>query len=488
MAISQSNKHEIEELLGLLDKREREESYRYFEPTSAADGHNPQDEVLESQAKIRAVFGGNRSSKTHIGANDTISFCLGEHPYRPCKPPVYGRVCAPKYEDGCKGVILEKYQQMIPHHELKGGSWEKAWRESSKMLTFANGSKINFKSGEQDINTYGGNDLDFFWMDEHLQEKYFLENMARITDRNGWGLLTMTPEAGQTWEWDFVTYPPEGISVKHWFFSTDKNPYLSKEGVATFKATLTNPKLREAKLHGHFVALTGLVYPQYDKDKLICPDFEIPNKWPKTLVADPHLKKPTALVWLAWNKERPVVYRAKKVKLSVPELAKYIRAQSAGERIDLYIADEAMGGKGTNIFGEKSVIEKLVELGLPFYGTNQSSDKAFEAGVDKVIEYITVDPISEVPLLKIFQSCDTPVENIEGKRYGSIFWEFERFRFKKEQKSHEEAYSEKVATVDDDYMSDLRYGLMAGPPVGGEPVTVVSTMSGNSGTDSITGW
>ena len=120
---------------------------------------------------------------------------------------------------------------MIPKKDLKGGSWDVAWKESSKTLTFANDSQINFKSGEQDLNTYGGDDLDFFWIDEHLQEKYFLENMARITDRDGWGMLSMTPEAGQTWEKDFVEAPPPGISVEYWYFDTEKNPYLSKEVV-----------------------------------------------------------------------------------------------------------------------------------------------------------------------------------------------------------------------------------------------------------------
>jgi len=221
-----SEKVRAGEVITELKRREREEQYRYFEATSAErtdripSGENPQDLVLQSQAKIRCVFGGNRASKTHIGAMDCIYACLGEHPYRKTTPPIYGRVCAPKYEDGCKGVILKKFQQLVPHKDLYGGSWDKAWRESSKTLTFAlngnpkvAGSKINFKSGEQDINTYGGDDLDFFWMDEHLQEKYFIENIARITDRNGWGLLTMTPEAGQTWEKDFIENPPDGVTV-----------------------------------------------------------------------------------------------------------------------------------------------------------------------------------------------------------------------------------------------------------------------------------
>jgi hypothetical protein len=90
--------------------------------------------------------------------------------------------------------------------------------------------------------------------------------------------------------------------------------------------------------------------------------------------------------------------------------------------------------------------------------------------------------------MKIFQSCDWGVRHLEGKRCGSIFWEFERYRFKKEQKSQEETYSEQVASVDDDLLDCVRYGVMAGQPTGGQPVTVESSVSGYKFVDPFTGW
>jgi len=447
-------------------RRKLYERIRYFQPTEPP--YNDQRGFLYDPAKIRFALGGNRSGKTEVGAADTIWFALGKHEIRSKyrQPPIHGRVCAPKYEDGCKGVVLKKMREMIPHHELAGSGWTNAWSEKSKLLAFANGSTINFKSSEMDLNTYGGADLDFVWDDEHIPEKYFLENMARLTDRNGYYIKTMTPEAGQTWEEDFINNPPEGLTVSSWFFSTDKNPYLSTEGIEALKATIKDPRLFETKLHGHFTALGGLVIPQYDPLKTRIPDYEIPRGWPKTIIIDPHLKKPTAIVWLAWPEEGVcVVYRTKKVRDHVEGIAQLIRAESARDgKIDLWIADEAHGGKGPNIYGQESVIKQLNDLGLPFKGTNVNSDKAFEAGVNELQASFSVDPITGKPSIFIFESCYYEPVWIDGKVYGSLDWELKRYQFKKEQKADEETFRERVRTVDDDYLDCLRYGRMAGYP------------------------
>jgi len=455
---------------------------------------NDQLGFLMSEAKIRAAFGGNRSCKSETGAIDSCWFAQGKHPVRSKhrQPPIYGRICAPKYEKNVKGVLLKKFRSMIPHCELLGSRWVKAWSESSKTLTWANGSQFNFLSGEMDLDVYGCDDIDFFWIDEHIDYNRFTECVARTVDRAGYGMLTMTPEAGQTWEEDFITSPPKvngtPLTVDYWFFTTYGNPYLAKEGIETFEATLTDPRKKEAKILGHFMALGGMVYPMYNSAHLMTPDFEIPQSWFKVCLIDPHLRKFTAILWMAWSPDGdPFVYRTRKVKKIVSELATYIRAQSINDgQIDLWIGDEAMGGEGKNIFGEESVLVQLNNLGLPFQPTSTASDKAFEAGVNTVQMYITPEPVSNSTRLKIFQSCSTAIEWIDGKVTGSIFWEFKRYRFRKEGKADEETFREHVANVDDDLITLLRYGLVAGP--GSRTPVTVSMSQYPEPVDGITGW
>ena len=483
-----------------LKRRQTEERIRYFEAMHPGMTNvnypnipvNDQKGMLLSPADIRFGLGANRACKTETGAVDTIWFSLGTHPVRSKyrMPPVHGRVTAPKYEDGCKGVVLKKYRSMIPHYELAGSSWVKAWSEKSKMLTFANGSTINFKSSEMDLNTFGGVDLDWCWDDEHIPEKYFIENIARLVDRRGYYIKTMTPEAGQTWEKDFIDDPPPNVSVAHWYFDIEGNIYLSKDGVEQIKSTIRDPRLAEAKLHGRFVALTGMVFPQYSKVHLVTPDFEIPSHWPKTFLVDPHLRKPAALLWMAWDTHEDIVYiyRTAKKQMPVPQLKQYIQAQSAGEKIGLWLGDKSQGGEGENIHGKKSILEQFNDLDMPIQPIGFGGDMAYEAAVEDMRQRLTRDPISHALGVRVFQSCDTDIEYIDGRRCGSLFWELERYHFKKEQKSDEETFREKVATVDDDLITCALYGLMAGPSGSTESVTVLASANDTGERDEFTGW
>lgn len=470
-----------------LIRRQTQERLRYLKLSEPP--YNDQLGFYTSPADVRFGLGGNRSGKTEVGAKDSLDFSLGQHPVRSKhkQPPVHGRVVAPKYEDGCKGVVLKKFRELIPHHELHGSTWTSAWSEKSKMLYFANGSTINFKSAEMDLNTFGGVDLDFVWEDEHIPWAYFIENRARLVDRRGYHIKTMTPEAGQTWEEDFILNPPPGLTVAHWFFDTERNPFISAEGVAQLKASIRDPRLADAKLHGKFVALSGMVYPMWDASRVICPDFDIPREWERHCLIDPHLRKFTAIMWTAWSPDGDqIIYRTHKVKMVIDDLVNFIRAQSAGERITTWIGDEAMGGDGKNIFGENSVLMQLNQRGLPFIPTNQASDKAFEAGINKCQTFITPDRVSGKCRTRIFESCQRAVEYIDGKLTGDIFWEFKRYRFRKEQKSDEETFREKVATVDDDYLDLWRYDIMAGPS--GSESDLITTNDIYVERDEFTGW
>ncbi len=493
--LSRGQRLQLEKAISELRRRELEEQIRTFRPISVDDinpnypemGCNDQWGFLHSEAKERWVFGGNRSGKTHIGVSDLLLFAMGQHPVRTAhrSPPVYIRCIGTSWEDGVKRVILKKFKEMVIRSDLKGGSWETAFSEKSRTLEFKNGSLISFLTAEQDVNKHAGDDIDAVGIDEHIAQKYYDENIMRLVDRNGYLIGMMTPEEGITWERDHVLYPPPGVNVEHWFFWLQKNPYLSPEGITSVMASITDPMLRRAKLFGEFVALTGMVYSQYRKDLLKVEDFEVPRHWSRVCIIDPHLRKFAAIVWLAWSPDgEAIIYRTRKVKMTVSDLAKYIRVQSAGEKIDLYIGDEAMGGDGKNIFGEESVLIGLQNNGIPVMPTNQSSDKTFEAGIEKVREYIKPDPISRTCDLKIFASLDTPPEYIDGKLTGSIFWEFDKYRFKKLQKSDEETFREKVATVDDDYLDCLRYGIMAGP----QDIDQVINNRPYREVDSFTGW
>ena len=453
-----------------LKRREREERLRYFKPMKPPQ--NDQAGFLRSPAKIRAVFGGNRSGKTEIGVVDCLMMALGVHPVRSesAPPPVYLRYCAPKWEDNIKAVIVKKFQAMTPRKDIKGDDWPKAWSEKSRTLSFKNGSKVRFFTYEQDVNVYGGDDIDGFYMDEHGEEKYFIENNMRTLDRNGYGVLTMTPEAGITWEEDNIILASENDpNIDYWRFTTFDNPYLSQEAIKEVEKLITDERLRDAKLRGLFVALSGLVYPQFDRARHVIPDRPFPNKGLRQCIIDPHLRKPTAIIWRYVDPDGvSYVYREAEfapTEGGVKELAEFIRIKSGADHIDQWIADEAMGGDALNIHGVESVIVQLNKYGLPFVGTNQDSNKDFAAGVNKVRQKLNPDQVTGKPTHYIFKSCY------------KIAKQYQRYQFRKETRVDEELLREHVRNIDDDLVTCDRYGMMA--EIKGGKGKVTSGIAGN---------
>lgn len=458
-----------------LDRRGHQERSRTFEPICPGDTNafevtsNDQYAFIHSEADERWVFGGNRSGKTEIAVQDCDRFCRGVHAVRSTHrmPPVKVRYCAPKWRDGVEAVVLQKFREVCQRHLLRGGSWPKAWSEKEHKLYYANGSTVHFKSFEEDLDTYGGADLDAVYQDEHGPEKYHKANRARLTDRNGYFVSAMTPEMGITWEEDHVLEPPEGLTVDHWFFTTFGNPYLSKEGVEKFKASIKDPQLAQAKLQGQFVALSGLVLPQWNPAIHLVPDYKLPKEWPRIVCGDFHHRTPSALMWAAWKPTGElVVYRCVKKKITVPEWKKYIRAVSLGEHTTAFLGDEPGAGSGRDINDKLSIVRQFNsredgEAPIPFIQVNKAPG-SFEAGIFLLWDYLGVDPITLKSRIEVFQSCDHATEIIDGKPQGSIAWEMKRYQYKSEKKADEETLREQVRLVNDHYISDLRYIVSRG--------------------------
>lgn len=456
-----------------LDRMDREERSWIFRPVEPSDPNNfgvPSNDQLGffmSEADERWVFGGNRSGKTEVCVEDCDQFCRGVHPVRSLhrEAPVKVRFCAPKWRDGIENVILQKFKEITQRDKLRGGSWQKAWVEKDHKLHYKNGSFINFKSGEEDLNTYGGADLDACYTDEMLPEAYYRENCARLTERNGFHVCGMTPEEGITWQDDHIGNPPLGVTVDHWFFSIYGNPYLSAEGVRKFAARLKDERIRETKLYGRFAALYGLVIPQFDRRISVIPDRTLHESAFRVFCIDLHPKVPAAAMWGAWEPSGDlIIYRTIKIKQSVPKWKDTIRAKSQGEKIQSWLGDEPDIGDGVDMRGRKSIIAEFNEGTdkLPICQVSKGAG-TFNAGIFKLWDMFAGDPVSGKPRIFIFASCDYPTEHLEGKYHGSLVWELERYQFRKDQKADEEQLRERVRDRDDHYIADLRYMVLSEP-------------------------
>lgn len=462
-----------------LKRRKREERFRYFQPSEPP--HNDQLSAYLSTKKVQFVGGGYRSGKTELGVNKIIACCIGVHPvWSPTHPPpISARYVGSTWEDGIKGVIVKKLLQCVPRHQLYGGSWEKAWSEKHRTLSFnlngdirTRGSQLRMFTGVQAPLTHAGDDVDCTVFDEHQAEPYFHQNMARLIDRNGWLMITMTADAGITWEDEYILKrAKEGDpNYQIWQFDTRKNKHLSKEAIDEFIKSLGgDEELFRALIMGEMIALSGRIYPMFDEARHVIDDFDIPNddRWHKQVIVDVHTNKPAAIVGMAWDKREGFVYvfkegQWKPTQGGMPDLARFIRALFAGHKIQDWMEDDPFGKPegsdvdedAVNTFGTKSIRDQLRDEGMPFENVSAVSDKAVHAGITKVRGFLQPDGSTGIPRLRFFRSCIKTIRQMQIYRF-----------LEGDKAAKEKAYRELIRKVEEDHCDDVRYGIMAEPPM-----------------------
>ena len=459
---------EVNQIVRTIDYREKYEKVRGFRPFKPTDPNphntpcNDQESFYLSPARERWAFGSNRSGKSEMAAYDAIKFATGEHPVRSInhRPPVNIRQVVVDLEGTAEQVWLNKMQTFVKRSDLKGGSFKTAWSPSSRTLRFANGSKIYLKATSQQLNKFGGTDDDACYVDEHIPQAYYRECKARLVDRDGFFVCSMTPESGAvTWEKRHIRDRQDG-SVQWWQWSMYGNPILTKAAIEEFKRSLGGDLAAERiKMWGDFAKAAGGVIPQFSEVINTMDDYRMLQLLRSTanvhgfFAIDPHMKKDAAMVWAFQTNEGDLmIYRAAKKFLTVPELKNFIRSTSASEQIQTWLGDEAMGGDGLNIWGQESVLKQLSSgVGaLPIVPTSQGSDKSFEAGIMKLRSLCAQDPISQKPKLYIAKDGGRPLLD-----------ELDEYQFIPDTKADEMTFRERVRKVNDDCIDCMRYIAMA---------------------------
>lgn len=467
-------KHDLAQTTAELEKREAEKT-RTFHPIRPTDPNafgipsNDQKGFLHSLADERWVTGGVRSGKTEVMVYDADLYCRGAHPVRSSlhQPPVKIRFCGPKWRENVKGVLIAKFHAMCRRDSLLGGSWATAWSEAEHKLHYANGSFIQFKSYEEDPDTFDGIDLDAVYLDEPPAQWMYTRNIPRLIDRKGYLVGGMAPERGITWLDDHLDSPPAGVVLDHFEYSSLGNPYLSKAGIEQLKAQLGNdPDLIRMKLYGESLPIGGLCVPQFDQTLHIIPDREIEDGAYRVFCIDTHQKEPTAMLWAAWEgPDRLLIYRAEKNVRTIPEWQQYIRAQSTGEKIHLWLGDEPNTPQHDSL-GRTSILQQFREgpNGLPIIQVAKGPGSV-ESGIFKLRSMFARDPLTNIAQIYIFQSCEHGLRYFSGRAHGSLAWELRQWGYRTQTTTDEEILREKPRERGIHYCSCLRYIAMAGADV-----------------------
>lgn len=416
--------------------------------------HGKQIAFHSSSARIRALFGGNRSGKTVGGATEVVFRTTGTSPFARVKPPpVHWRVVAVDFKDGVEKIVKPEIARWMPPSALQYGSWEESYDKELRTLTLENGSTIEFMSYEQDTEKFAGTSRDGVWHDEEPPREIYVENQMRLIDKGGLSILTMTPLEGMTWVYDDVYLRAQiDPTVEVWEVDMSDNPFLNTVEMEAILSGLTREE-RDARAHGKFVQIGGLIYKEFSERNIRKP-FIPPKDWLWVAGLDHGHNNPTAWGWFGISPDGDIVlfdewYRSGHI---VSYHAQKVHEFNAlHDRVpDYYVGDPSI--RNVDPITGTSVLIEYINHGIPIILGNND----VKAGIDLVKKKIIGigDPPTNRPSLYVTSNCVNTIR--EHQRYRWAKWATRR--------GNEEHNKKEEPVKKDDHTCDmLRYVIASRP-------------------------
>ena len=180
-------------------------------------------------------------------------------------------------------------------------------------------SRLDFKAYEQGESKFYGRPMDWIWLDEQPSPGIYTQCITRTVATNGKVMMTFTPEDGLT---ETINQFMNDIKPGQYLLNAtwDDAPHLSEDRK---RELLSQYPPHEAKMRAKGIPVfgKGLVFPVPDDEIMIEP-MKIPDHWPRVAGIDFGWDHPTAMVWMAWDRETDftVVYHEFRERLQTPQM------------------------------------------------------------------------------------------------------------------------------------------------------------------------
>ena len=438
-------------LMDKLTKAQRTHKVLFYQP-------NPKQKTFHSSPCLtRAIFGGNRSGKTTAGCVEFLMHMTQQYPewYPECNrftKPIKGRIIATDFGKGVGEVIIPTMDQWID--TTVGGSFI-AQRIRNPIgipvkWIFTNGSSFDIVTHEQSTEQFEGWSGDLAWFDEPPPRDKYIATRRGLVDNNGKTMLTLTP-LKQPWIYDdiYTNDDPNYFTVT---MDITDNPTLTKEAISAFSESLSEEE-KEARLHGKFRHLSGLVFKEFDPEIHIWHNPKAAKHWTTYFAIDPHPRTPTACLWLSVD-EQDQLYVVDELwlpEMTAGEIANAIKSQEVNHPSRFKYIDPAMD-KDNELAGGFNIRRELMKYGVACSRANND----FDYGVGKIREALRPRFIplfnTSIPRLRIAAHCK------------HLIYEFQHYiwdEYTMRPEDHDP--KQKVKKKDDHFVDCLRYILNANP-------------------------
>jgi phage terminase large subunit len=250
-------------------------------------------EFHDSQHRIRALFGGNQSSKTTSTVYDDL--------LKAAKNPESKILIATNTRDMIGRFIYPVIQTYLPQEYIKEIAWTNKVKNVFSLIRLTNGSELHAGSYDQGRERFQGFAFDRVHFDEEAPHDIYIECMRGVISRSGDFVMGMTPLKGLTWTYDDI-YERQGIDphIACWHLNFLENRFVSQEDKDFWLSVLSADEI-EKRIYGHFMRLEGAVFKEFDPRVHVVEPFPIPFHWKKYHVIDFGYNAPFVCLWIAFD-------------------------------------------------------------------------------------------------------------------------------------------------------------------------------------------
>lgn len=269
-----------------------------YEGVGCREHRTPQLDWFRAQTAIIAAFAGNQFGKTTGLVVKADLECVPPELIPPHlegfrsvgSGPSYGWILCPT-EEKIFDSLLPAFQEWTPKQAWKGGVFDKAWNGARLMLSFANGSTINFKTYKQHPSTLGGARLHWVGYDEPPPREHRDEAMTRLLRYGGYEMFAMTPLKTNTgWIRRDIFKQRESPDITVIKASMHDNPLLNEKRKQHILGQYESDIWRQAREFGDFVDVGGLVYADFESRVVPRPSGDLVRSLDVAVAIDPGIR------------------------------------------------------------------------------------------------------------------------------------------------------------------------------------------------------
>lgn len=383
--------------------------------------HAKQFKFHTSTKHTRLYIGGNRSGKTTGGAAEMVFWLRKDHPYRRLplpEGPIRGRACAVDFNYGVAQILFPAIKQWMPPSALVNGSWEDSYNKELRELTLTNGSTLEFRSYDQDVEKFAGTSRHIIWEDEEPPLLIHNENMARLIDTNGYMMMTMTPLEGMTFVHDKIYIPGiEGhADIDVIEIDMTENPYLTQEAIDRFLDTLDEEE-RNAREHGQFMTVGGKIFKIFNEKIHVVEPYIPPLDWEWYVSIDHGYSNPTAMLWHAVSPTGKAVtfWEHYVAQMTVNKHAEfYHQYNKEFKRLPNFTVGDPAMNQRQGVTGT-SIKQEYATHGV--YVADANNDVA--SGINRMQQYLKELGSDNQPVWTITANCTNTIKEIKRLRWAT---------------------------------------------------------------------